>query len=181
MVGDLITEDVEAAKALLAEAGYPDGEGMPTLTLITQNSQDKKDTAQVMQAMWKQNLGVNVEIVTYESKVYWDEQKAGNFDICYDGWTGDYPDPSTNLECFLASRNETQCRWSGELADQYNALLMEKPFSRGRKRARRKLCRGREDPHGRDADYSSVLPQRAAADQYKSDWSHQELYRTYSV
>ena len=125
VVGDLITEDVEAAKELLAEAGYPNGEGFPTLTLITQNSQDKKDTAQVMQAMWKQNLGVNVEIVTYESKVYWDEQKAGNFDICYDGWTGDYPDPSTNLECFLASRNETQCRWSGELADQYNSLLLE--------------------------------------------------------
>ena len=59
-----------------------------------------------MQAMWKENLGVNVEIVTFEPKVYWDEQTAGNFDICYDGWTGDYPDPSTNLDCFLLQRNE---------------------------------------------------------------------------
>ncbi|MDY3766225.1 MAG: peptide ABC transporter substrate-binding protein [Lachnospiraceae bacterium] len=125
VVGDLITEDVEEAKALLAEAGYPNGEGFPTLTFITQNNQLRKDIAQVMQAMWKQNLGINVEIVTYESKVYWDEQTAGNFDICYDGWTGDYPDPSTNLECFIAARNYDQCRWSGELADQYNDLMME--------------------------------------------------------
>ena len=86
-VGNLFTEDVEAAKALMEEAGYPGGEGYPTLTLITQNDQEKKDVAQAMQAMWKENLGVNVEIVTFEPKVYWDEQTAGNFDICYDGWT----------------------------------------------------------------------------------------------
>ena len=81
--------------------------------------------AQAMQAMWKENLGVNVEIVTYESKVYWDEQEAGNFDICYDGWTGDYPDPSTNLECLLLTRNETQCRWLNDKAQEYDGLLME--------------------------------------------------------
>ncbi len=121
----LFAEDVEQAKSLMAEAGYPNGEGFPTLTLITQNDQEKKDVAQAMQAMWKENLGVNVEIVTYESKVYWDEQEAGNFDICYDGWTGDYPDPSTNLECLLLTRNETQCRWLNDKAQEYDGLLME--------------------------------------------------------
>ena len=45
------------------------------------------------------NLGVQADIVTFESKVYWDEQKAGNFDVCFDGWTGDYLDPDTNLNC----------------------------------------------------------------------------------
>ena len=124
-VGDLFAEDVEMAKSLMAEAGYPNGEGFPTLTLITQNDQEKKDVAQAMQAMWKENLGVNAEIVTYESKVYWDEQEAGNFDVCYDGWTGDYPDPSTVLECLLLTRNETQCRWLDEKAQEYDGLLME--------------------------------------------------------
>lgn len=125
VVGDLFKEDVNEAKQLLADAGYPDGAGLPTLKLITQNDQEKKDIVQAMQAMWKENLGVNTEIVTFESKVYWDEQRAGNFDICYDGWTGDYPDPSTNLECFLASRNETQCRWTGEKADRYDSIMKE--------------------------------------------------------
>ena len=124
-VGNLFTEDVEAAKALMEEAGYPGGEGYPTLTLITQNDQEKKDVAQAMQAMWKENLGVNVEIVTFEPKVYWDGQTAGDFDICYDGWTGDYPDPSTNLDCFLLQRNETQCRWLNDQAKEYDSMMKE--------------------------------------------------------
>lgn len=49
--------------------------------------------------------GVNVEITTYESKVYWDELYNGNFDIAYDGWTGDYLDPDTNLNCFTQDRH----------------------------------------------------------------------------
>ena len=81
--------------------------------------------AQAMQAMWKENLGVNVEIVTFEPKVYWDEQTAGSFDICYDGWTGDYPDPSTNLDCFLLQRNETQCRWLNDEAKEYDSMMKE--------------------------------------------------------
>lgn len=125
VVGDLLKEDVDQAKALLAEAGYPDGKDFPTLTFITQNDQEKKDIAQAMQAMWKENLGVNVEIVTYESKVYWDEHAAGNFDIAFDGWTGDYPDPNTNLNCFMKARTFDENRWSGEKADQYDAMILE--------------------------------------------------------
>lgn len=124
-VGNLFEENVDEAKSLLAEAGYPDGEGFPTLTLITQNDQEQKDMAQAMQAMWKENLGVNAEITTYESKVYWDEQRNGNFDICYDGWVGDYPDASTNLECFTLTKNDYQCRWLNENAQKYNDMLME--------------------------------------------------------
>ena len=125
VVGPLVVENVEEAQKLLADAGYPGGEGFPTITLITQNDQEKKDVAQVMQAMWNQNLGINVEIVTYESKVYWDEQEMGNFDVCYDGWTGDYADPSTMLECFTIDRNSYQSRWVNDKAQQYDDLLME--------------------------------------------------------
>lgn len=124
-VGNLFEENVDEAKSLMSEAGYPDGNGFPTLTLITQNDQEQKDMAQAMQAMWKENLGVNVEITTYESKVYWDEQRSGNFDICYDGWVGDYPDASTNLECFTLTKNDYQCRWLNEDAQKYNDMLME--------------------------------------------------------
>lgn len=121
----LITEDVEAAKQLLADAGYPGGEGLPTLQLIITNTKENKDKAQILQAVWKENLGVNVEIVTFESKVYWDEHGAGNFDIAFDGWTGDYPDPNTNLSIFNKSRMEKECRWRSEEALRYDSLLEE--------------------------------------------------------
>ena len=68
---------------------------------------------------------MNVEIVTFESKVYWDEHAAGNFDIAFDGWTGDYPDPNTNLSIFNKSRMEKECRWRSEEALRYNDLLEE--------------------------------------------------------
>lgn len=122
---DLITEDVEAAKQLLADAGYSGGEGLPTLQLIITNTKENKDKAQILQAVWKENLGVNVEIVTFESKVYWDEHGAGNFDIAFDGWTGDYPDPNTNLSIFNKGRMEKECRWRSEEALRYNDLLEE--------------------------------------------------------
>lgn len=122
---NLVTEDVEAAKQLLADAGYPNGEGLPTLQLIITNTKENKDKAQILQALWKENLGVNVEIVTFESKVYWDEHAAGNFDIAFDGWTGDYPDPNTNLGIFNKSRMEKECRWRSEEALRYNDLLEE--------------------------------------------------------
>lgn len=122
---NLITEDVEAAKQLLADAGYPNGEGLPTLQLIITNTKENKDKAQILQALWKENLGVNVDIVTFESKVYWDEHAAGNFDIAFDGWTGDYPDPNTNLSIFNKGRMEKECRWRSEEALRYNDLLEE--------------------------------------------------------
>lgn len=122
---NLITEDVEAAKQLLADAGYPNGEGLPTLQLIITNTKENKDKAQILQALWKENLGVNADIVTFESKVYWDEHAAGNFDIAFDGWTGDYPDPNTNLSIFNKSRMEKECRWRSEEALRYNDLLEE--------------------------------------------------------
>ena len=122
---NLVTEDVEAAKQLLADAGYPNGEGLPTLQLIITNTKENKDKAQILQALWKENLGVNVEIMTFESKVYWDEHAAGNFDIAFDGWTGDYPDPNTNLSIFNKSRMEKECRCRSEEALRYNDLLEE--------------------------------------------------------
>lgn len=115
VVGDLFTEDVAEAKRLLAEAGFPDGKGFPTAKLITFNSQDEKDVAQALQGMWQQNLGINVEIETYESKVYWDELNAGNYNIGYNGWTGDYPDPMTIFETYLADQNPPPAsRWYPE-------------------------------------------------------------------
>ena len=104
VAGDIFTEDVAKAQQLMADAGYPNGEGFPTLRMITQNNQEDIDTAQAMQAMWKANLGIEVNITTYESGVYWDVFDTDDWDIGRDGWTGDYDDPNTNLFLWEAYR-----------------------------------------------------------------------------
>ena len=123
VTGDLFSEDTEAAKQLLSDAGYPGGEGFPAFTYITFNNALDTDIAQALQSMWKEKLGIQMEIVTYESKVYWDEIEKGNFDVARDGWTGDYPDPMTNLDLFMLNTTGDDCRWTGEKANQYDALL----------------------------------------------------------
>lgn len=121
--GDLFQEDTAAAQKLLAEAGYPGGKGFPTFNYITFNSQDDIDMAQALQSMWKQNLGINMKITTYESKVYWDVQAKGNFDLSRDGWTGDFLDPMTNLDLFTKKKTDDDCRWTGAKADEYDSVL----------------------------------------------------------
>ncbi|NSW93020.1 MAG: peptide ABC transporter substrate-binding protein [Firmicutes bacterium] len=122
VVGNIFTENIDEAKKLLADAGYPDGKGMPKIMITVRTSQETKDIAQALQGMWKQNLGIDSEIQTFESKVYWTELSNGNFDVAYDGWTGDYPDPMTNLDIFETVFNEETNRWSNS---EYERLLQE--------------------------------------------------------
>lgn len=123
VAGDLFKADLETAKALLSEAGYPNGEGFPVVDYKTLNSTTDTDIAQALQSMWKENLGVTVEITTYESKVYWDELHNGTYNICRDGWTGDYPDPMTNLSIFHINEVSDDIRWTSEGAKEFSSLL----------------------------------------------------------
>lgn len=86
--------DVEAAKKLLADAGHPNGEGIPTLKLLCIPS-TKRDCL-VIANMLKQNLGINVELDTKDFPVLIDEFDSMNFDLCRLGSGGDY-DPDDGL------------------------------------------------------------------------------------
>lgn len=116
--GDLFSENIDEAKKLLAEAGFPDGQGFPKFKFITISRQVDMDMAQAMQEMWRTNLGIECEIVTFESKVYWDEHAAGNFDMARDGYTGDYPDPLCLLEQNNSEKQKGETRWGNAEFDR---------------------------------------------------------------
>ncbi len=90
---------VEEAKALLAEAGYPDGAGFPELEIMYNTSEGHKAVAEAIQEMWKQNLNIDVTLTNQEWAVFQDTRKQGNFQIARSGWIGDYSDPMTYLVC----------------------------------------------------------------------------------
>lgn len=90
--------DVGEAKKLLAEAGYENGTGFPTLTLLINPEGDHSLIAQAVQDMWKNNLGIDVEIQTQEWKVFQTTRVAKKYQIARDGWIGDYNDPMTFID-----------------------------------------------------------------------------------
>ncbi len=89
--------DVEGAKKALADAGYPDGKGFPTMQLSYYTNDNVKKIVEALAQMWETNLGIKVEISNEEWAVYYDNVVAGNFEVGAMGWSGDYLHPMTFL------------------------------------------------------------------------------------
>ena len=113
-------EDVKEAQRLLAEAGYPNGEGFPTLTYNYPTLEMDSDTAQVIQEQLKRNLNINIELNAQELQVNYTERRAGRFDLCRMNWTADFADPYTYLSMLL-SNSTYNC--SGIRDAEYDALV----------------------------------------------------------
>ena len=112
------TYDVEAAKQLLAEAGYPNGEGFPTLTYAISSGSNHAEIAQAIQAMWKENLGINVEIQEEELSVFISDRKAGKFNIARYTWEGSYADPDTWLSLYVSDSENNDSKYSSSTYDE---------------------------------------------------------------
>ncbi|HUX37913.1 MAG TPA: peptide ABC transporter substrate-binding protein [Rectinemataceae bacterium] len=94
--------NVEAAKKFLAQAGYPNGKGFPTLTIVYNTNEGHKAIAEYIQQQWKTNLGINVVLKNMEFKTLIDlRAKAHDFTVARAGWVGDYMDPNTFLDMFV--------------------------------------------------------------------------------
>jgi oligopeptide transport system substrate-binding protein len=122
MISEDHAKNLEKARALLAEAGFPGGKGLRTLDLLYNTDENHKRIALALQQMWKRDLGVNVVPVNQEWKVYLKSQTALDYDISRSGWSGDYPDPATFLELFTSSSDNNQTGWKN--AD-YDKLFAE--------------------------------------------------------
>lgn len=93
--------DVEKAKALLAEAGYPNGEGFPEIEIMYNTGSGHQIIAEAVQEMWKKNLNINVKLTNQEWAVFQETRNNIAYsDIARHGWIGDYADPQTMLEIF---------------------------------------------------------------------------------
>lgn len=84
--------DAENAKALLAEAGYPGGQGLPTVTLAFNASETNSRIAQAVQQMWQNTLGAKVELQSVEGATYSQTANDGAYNVWRMGWGMDYPD-----------------------------------------------------------------------------------------
>jgi oligopeptide transport system substrate-binding protein len=115
-------ENVAEAKRLLAEAGYPDGKGLPSVELLYNTLEAHRIIAESIQQMWKKNLGIEVHLVNEEWKVYLDSQRTLNYQICRASWIGDYNDPNTFLDMFVTGGGNNETGWSNP---EYDRLIAE--------------------------------------------------------
>ena len=109
--GNLFKADVAEAKKLLAEAGFPDGKGLPTIPLIYNTNETNKLIAEALQEMWSKNLGVKVELQNQEWKVFLQSRSSGNYTLARHAWIGDYEDPTTFLNLYESTSGNNDAKY----------------------------------------------------------------------
>jgi len=118
-----ISFDAAKGKALLAEAGYPNGQGLPEITLMFNTSEGHRRIAEFIQQSWKENLGVDVKLANQEWAVYLKTVKEDAPQIYRMGWCADYPDENNWVfEVFHPTKSANDPNWSGPDADEFARL-----------------------------------------------------------
>ncbi len=114
--------DPAEARRLLAEAGFPDGKGFAPLELLYNTSEQHRLLAEAVQQMWKKELGVDVQLVNQEWKVYLDTVRRGDYEIARGSWIADYNDPSTFLDLWVTDGGNNRTGWANP---EYDRLIAE--------------------------------------------------------
>jgi len=110
----------DLAKQLLAEAGYPGGKGFPRLDYIFDTVKVDEDIAVELQQMWRDTLGIDMELRGLEWKVYLGSLDRLDYDLARSSWVGDYNDPQTFLGMFISGDGNNRTGWKNP---SYDALI----------------------------------------------------------
>ncbi|HLB03318.1 MAG TPA: peptide ABC transporter substrate-binding protein, partial [Nitrospiria bacterium] len=109
--------DPEEARRLLAEAGYPGGEGLPPITVVYDTGQINNLIAQNLQAQWQRNLHIRVDLDNQEWKVFLKRLKTDTPQIFRLGWGADYPDPDNFMALFTTQSGNNNTHWGNPRYD----------------------------------------------------------------
>lgn len=109
--------DVARARQLLAQAGYPDGKGLPPITFLYPQRDDVKLVVEAMQDQLKRNLNVKVDLINQEWKVFLATCRNDAPQMYRSSWGADYPDPETFMSNFTSRNGNNHTRWKNKTYD----------------------------------------------------------------
>lgn len=112
-----LKEDPAAARALFAEAGFPNGAGFPALELSCETGASI-EVVQAIQEEWRTNLGIHVSVLRRESRTHWEALHLKQYDLALGGWNADYPDATSFLELWLSGGGWNFTNWSDSHYDE---------------------------------------------------------------
>ncbi len=110
----------QRATSLLAEAGYPDGQGLTGLSILYNTEGGHGDIAQQIRHAWLEHLGVTIKLEAVESKRFSERLKNQDYTICRASWFGDYRDATTFLDKMVTGNGNNDCAWSDT---RYDTLI----------------------------------------------------------
>ncbi len=109
----------DGARQLLNEAGYPNGQGFPTLTFSFEKTDANQRRGQFIQNALKQNLGIDINLDPQDAKTDQDNYKSKNYQMAYQGWGADYPDPQDWMSTlFGCSGGNNKFNYCNQTVDQ---------------------------------------------------------------
>ncbi|MDD5935507.1 MAG: peptide ABC transporter substrate-binding protein [Clostridiales bacterium] len=110
------TADVEGAKKVLEEAGYPNGEGLPTITYTTNPEGYHKVVAEYLQQAWAE-IGVTLDVNIVEWASFTPMRRSGDFEIARNGWVGDYNDTSNMFDVLYSTNGNNDGKYTSAAFD----------------------------------------------------------------
>ena len=113
------SNNIAIAKSLMEEAGYPNGEGFPVLEYKTTSDLIYVQVAEAIQQMWKENLGIDLQIASMEWAAYQQMRREKDYQLIRTLWIGDYSDPMTFLENYLSYRPQNYAAYNNIRYDRY--------------------------------------------------------------
>jgi oligopeptide transport system substrate-binding protein len=119
--------DPVEAQRLLTEAGFPGGRGLPPIDMLYPTSDNGRLNAEALQEMWRSRLGIQVNLVNQEWRVYLDSMNTRRYGLALSGWVGDYLDPNTFLDMMVTDGGNNRTGWSHAEYDALVAAVLEAP------------------------------------------------------
>lgn len=113
--------NIAEAKKLLEEAGYPNGEGFPTVVYSINDSGYHKPVGEYLQTAWAE-LGINTKVEVVEWATFTPMRRAGDYQASRNGWVCDYNDPSNLLDLMVSTNGNNDGKYNNPEFD----AMMEK-------------------------------------------------------